>query len=134
MKGSIAEIETMDRAALIAVWDEVFGTPVPKRLSSPFLRRFLAFEMQAGERGGIPKGFAAKLDKAARNDSSAMSPALKTGGRLVREWNGTTHVVDVVEDGFLWSDQRFASLSAIARAITGARWSGPRFFGLRQSR
>lgn len=132
MKRSLSEIETMDRAALIAAWNEVFGTPVPKRLSSPFLRRFLAFEMQAGERGGIPKGFATKLAKASRNDPSASSPSLKTGSRLVREWNGTTHVVDVVEDGFLWNGQRFASLSATARAITGARWSGPRFFGLRR--
>lgn len=132
MKRSLTEIETMDRAALIAAWDGVFATPVPKRLSSPFLRRFLAFEMQARERSGIPKGFAAKLAKASRNNQSASSPTLKTGGRLVREWNGTTHVVDVVEDGFLWNNQRFASLSAIARAITGARWSGPRFFGLRR--
>ena len=133
MKLSVEEIETMDRAALIAAWNEVFGTPVPKRLSSPFLRRFLAFEMQAGERGDLPKGFAATLDKAAREDPSARSPALKTGGRLVREWNGTTHVVDVVESGFLWNGQHFTSLSPIARAITGARWSGPRFFGLKRS-
>lgn len=132
MNLSVSEIDTMDRAALIAVWDEVFGTPVPTRLSSPFLRRFLSFEMQARERGGIPKGFVAKLAKAAREDPSATRPALKTGGRLIREWNGVTHVVDVVEGGFLWNGQRYASLSPIARAITGARWSGPRFFGLKR--
>ena len=63
MRLSVAEIETMDREALIAAWDEVFGTPVPKRLSIPFLRRFLAFEVQARQRGGLPKGFAAKLAK-----------------------------------------------------------------------
>jgi len=133
VKLSVAEIETIDRAALIAAWEEVFGTPVPKRLSSPFLRRFLAFEMQVNERGGLPKGFVAKLTKAARDVPSPASPALKPGGRLIREWNGVTHVVDVVDGGFLWNGQRYASLSPIARAITGARWSGPRFFGLKRS-
>ncbi|MCE8524010.1 DUF2924 domain-containing protein [Ruegeria pomeroyi] len=123
----------MDRAALIAAWDEVLGTPVPKRLSSPFLRRYLAFEVQAKERGGLPKGFAANLAKAARDDPSRASPAVKPGGRLIREWNGATHVVDVIEGGFVWNGQRYASLSPIARAITGARWSGPRFFGLKRS-
>lgn len=133
MRPSVTEIEAMDRAALIAAWAQVFGTPVPKRLSSPFLRRFLGFELQARESGGLPKGFLAKLKKAARDDPGVASPALKPGGRLIREWNGVTHVVDVVDGGFLWNGQRYASLSPIARAITGARWSGPRFFGLKRS-
>lgn len=133
MKLSVAEIETVDRSALIAAWNEVLGTPVPKRLSSPFLRRFLAFEAQARGRGGLPKDFVTKLAKVARDNPSATSPALKPGGRLIREWNGATHVVDVVEGGFLWKGQRYASLSPIARAITGARWSGPRFFGLKRA-
>ena len=133
MSLSVAEIETMDRTALIAAWNEVFGTPVPKRLSSPFLRRFLAFEMQVKECGGLPKGFVGKLEKAACEDQGTNNPTLKAGGRLIREWNGVTHVVDVVEGGFLWKGQRYASLSPIARAITGARWSGPRFFGLKRS-
>ncbi len=133
MRLSVDEIETMDRAALIAAWAEAFGTPVPKRLSSPFLRRFIAFEMQAQNCSGLPKGFVGKLTKAARNEPSASSPALKPGGRLIREWNGMTHVVDVVDGGFLLNGQRYASLSPIARAITGARWSGPRFFALKRS-
>jgi hypothetical protein len=52
------------------------------------------------------------------------------GARLIREWNGTTHVVDVVDGGYLWNGEQHRSLSAIARAITGTRWSGPRFFGI----
>jgi hypothetical protein len=54
---------------------------------------------------------------------------LKTGARLVREWNGVTHVIEVADTGFVWKGVRYRSLSAVARAITGARWSGPRFFG-----
>jgi len=123
----------MDRSALTAAWDEVFRTPVPKRLSSPFLRRFIAFELQAQQNGGLPKGFVKSLRSSARDNGDVMSPTLKPGGRLIREWNGTTHVVDVVDGGFLWNGQRFASLSPIASAITGARWSGPRFFGLKRS-
>jgi len=133
VRPTVAAIEAMDRAALIAAWDEVFGTPVPKRLSSPLLRRFLAFEVQTRESTGLPKGFVTKLARTARDDPSPASPALKPGGRLIREWNGVTHVVDAVEGGFLWKGRRYASLSPIARAITGARWSGPRFFGLKRS-
>ena len=130
MMPSIADIEAMDREGLIAAWSEVFATPVPARLSLPFLRRFLAFEVQARQFGGLPKGFAEKLTKAVDERAATRSPALRPGGRLIREWNGVTHVVDVVGDSFVWNGQRHASLSAIARAITGARWSGPRFFGL----
>ena len=132
MMPSITDIDAMDRPALIAAWSDVFGTPIPKRLSRPFLRRFLAFEIQARQFGGLPKGFAEKLARATNEKADTRSPALKPGGRLIREWNGVTHAVDVLEGGFLWNGQRHSSLSAIARAITGARWSGPRFFGLKK--
>jgi len=112
-------------------WSEMFGTPVPKRLSAPFLRRFLAFEVQAKVQGGLQSGIRVKLDQVSNGKPTAKSPALKPGGRLLREWNGVTHVIDVLEDVFCWNGQRHGSLSAIARAITGARWSGPRFFGIR---
>jgi hypothetical protein len=130
---SIIDIEAMERPALTAAWSDVFSTPVPKRLSSPFLRRFLAFEVQARQFGGLPKGFVERLGRADAEKPEARSPTLRPGGRLIREWNGTTHVVDVIEGGFVWDGQRHTSLSAIARAITGARWSGPRFFGLKKS-
>ena len=58
------------------------------------------------------------------------SPGLQPGARLVREWNGSTHMVEVVDGGFVWNGERHRSLSVIARTITGDRWSGPRFFGL----
>jgi hypothetical protein len=133
MTPSVTDLEAMDRAALITAWDQIVRTPVPKRLSSPFLRRFIAFEIQARQFGGLPKGFIDKVGRADAEKPQARSPALKPGGRLIREWNGVTHAVDVVEGGFLWDSQRHSSLSAIARAITGARWSGPRFFGLKRS-
>ena len=133
MNLTVAELESMDRADLIAAWAKVFKGPVPKRLSSPFLRRFLAFECQARERGGLPNGFAGKLARAQKHHVDGGHTALASGGRLIREWNVITHVVDVVDGGFLWKGQHFTSLSPIAREITGARWSGPRFFGLKRS-
>ncbi len=133
MTPSVTELEAMDRAALITAWGQIVRTPVPKRLSSPFLRRFLAFEIQAQQNGGLTKGFIDRLGRADAVKPESRSPALRPGGRLIREWNGVTHAVDVVEGGFVWDGQRHSSLSAIARAITGARWSGPRFFGLKKS-
>jgi hypothetical protein len=126
------EIEAMDRAALLAAWSSLFGAPAPKSLSQVFLRRFLAFEVQARRYGGLPKGFAAEIAASARKTRSGMVAAPLPGGRLLREWNGTTHVVEIIDGGYLFNGARYRSLSAIARAITGARWSGPRFFGLRE--
>ncbi|MDU8913210.1 DUF2924 domain-containing protein [Aestuariicoccus sp. MJ-SS9] len=131
MKLTVARIETMDRAALVAAWTDLFGTPVPKSLSQAFLRRFLAFELQSRRYGGLPKGFLADLGHRARV-RGAVSPALQPGGRLLREWNGVTHEVEVMEAGYRWNRNTYRSLSAVARAITGARWSGPRFFGLKE--
>lgn len=134
MKLTVAEIEAMDRAALLAAWDHLFGTSVPKSLSRSFLRRFIAFEVQARRYGGLPKGFLADIDRRVAGGAPASSPALKPGGRLLREWNGVTHTVEVTTSGYRWNREVYPSLSAVARAITGAHWSGPRFFGLREPR
>ena len=128
---ALAELPGLDRAALLEAWRALFAEPPPKRLSSPYLRRFIAFELQARRRGGLAKGFLQRLE-AATTPKSRQTVALKPGGRLLREWNGVTHTVDVVEGGFRWQGERYRSLSAIARAITGARLSGPRFFGLKE--
>ncbi|SLN69301.1 hypothetical protein RUM8411_03523 [Ruegeria meonggei] len=98
-------------------------------LSQPFLRRFIAFEMQSRRHGGLSRQVKATLGKGSEKKSRPQCPALKPGGRLLREWYGVTHVVDVAGDGFTWNGRPYRSLSAIAREITGAHWSGPRFFG-----
>ncbi|MET4806201.1 DUF2924 domain-containing protein [Limibacillus sp. MBR-115] len=127
---SLAEIETLERAGLRALWQELLGGPPPKSLSRAGLQRVLAFEVQARAEGGLSKGFTAKLERAVGVDAPARSPALEAGGRLLREWNGVSHVVEVTAQGFSWRGGTWRSLSAIAREITGAHWSGPRFFGL----
>ena len=127
---TVSDLETMDRAALIAAWPKIFGTAAPKGLSRTFLRCFLATEVQKRRFGGLPRRVKTALRREDEPRPGAQSPGLKPGGRLLREWNGITHVVDVSEVGYHWNGQRYRSLSAIAREITGAHWSGPRFFGL----
>jgi hypothetical protein len=127
----LPDLETMDRAALVAAWCEVFGAPAPKGISRTHLRRFLAYEIQARDRGGVSKAVLAVLKRADSTGQAKVPPqGLRPGGRLLREWNGVTHVIDVTETGFLWKGEARRSLSSIAREITGAHWSGPRFFGL----
>lgn len=127
---SVAEIETMQRSDLLSLWRDINNCSPPKRLSSPMLRRMLAFDIQAGRQGGISASLQRKLDRINNDNAKPPNPKLKPGGRLIREWNGITHVIDVTESGYSWKGQKYRSLSAIARSITGAHWSGPRFFGL----
>ena len=127
---TIVEIEAMDRAALITAWSKTFRTPVPKGLSKALMRRFLAVEIQTRRSGGLSKKAQAALRQSSERSPRAHSTGLRPGGRLLREWNGVTHVVDVTDGGFMWRGMRYRSLSKIAREITGAHWSGPRFFGL----
>ena len=127
----VSHLETMDRAALLAAWSDVFTSPAPKGMSRTFLRRFLAFELQARRSGGLSKNVETALKRTERTAApKTTSAALKPGGRLLREWNGVTHVVEVSDSGFVWKGETWRSLSVIAREITGAHWSGPRFFGL----
>ena len=124
----IDTLPALDRSSLEQAWRELVGTPAPARMSQTLMRRVIAFEIQALAQGGLSKSLLKSITAAA-TPASKSTPRLKPGGRLLREWNGTTHVVDVTEGGFIWNGQTYRSLSAIARAITGAHWSGPRFFG-----
>jgi hypothetical protein len=132
---SVEQMENMQREALIALWKETFADPVPRRVSISFLRHVLAFETQSRHIGGLPLGFIERLAKQAEGAKPKRSKSEpKPGGRLLREWHGTTHVVDIAENHYIWQGQHYRSLSAIARAITGAHWSGPRFFGLNEAK
>ncbi len=127
---TLADLDVMDRAGLSQLWSDLLGGEVPPKMSQPMQRRFLSYEIQARDHGGLPPALVARLERISQGDARKASPMVRPGGRLLRAWNGTTHVVDVMPDGYLWNCARHRSLSAIARAITGARWSGPRFFGL----
>ena len=129
---STAELEMMPRSYLIDQYEHLISAPPPKGISTPLLCRLVAYEVQAARYGGLPLRTRNKLQAIAGDQAVALaSPSLRSGSRLVRDWNGVTHVVDVVKGGYRYQGRLYRSLSAIAREITGARWSGPRFFGLK---
>ncbi len=128
----IAALDVLDRSALMQRWLSAFGRDAPPRLSRPLMEKAIAYDMQVRAFGGFSARTIRALKAAAKPEAvnlSRRSPG--RGTRLVREWNGILHEVDVMDDGFLWRGQRHRSLSAIAFAITGAKWSGPRFFGIK---
>jgi hypothetical protein len=128
----LACLEAMSSAELRAEWVRLTGTARP-RISPSLLRLALAWEIQARAQSGLPRALQQKLEQVARGRTKTR--AAVPGMRLVREWGGKAHVVTVGEDGRVsWNGQSHASLSAVAYAITGTRWSGPAFFGLKSRR
>jgi hypothetical protein len=108
----------------------------PPRLSRDLLVRAIAYRIQELRHGRLSKATSRKLAalRQARQSGAEIAvegaPRIRAGARLVRERNGHTHTVTVEEEGLTYAGRSYRSLSAIAREITGARWSGPRFFGL----
>jgi len=130
LEEQLTALATMSPAQLRLRWQVVTGAIVPK-VSPSLLRLALAYELQARALGGLSRKTQQRLAQlaAAKTRTSPVQP----GMRLVREWNGSIHVVHIGEDGTVqWNDRKWRSLSEVARAITGTRWSGPAFFGLKQ--
>ncbi|NLH82488.1 MAG: DUF2924 domain-containing protein [Phyllobacteriaceae bacterium] len=132
----LAALETMERDDLVAEWRRQFRVPPPDRVRRELLELAVAWKLQEKALGGLKKTVATELRGLAEALATTgdirrvKTPKLKPGARLVREWGGATHEVSVVDGGYLWNGEVRKSLSAIAEEITGAHWSGPRFFGL----
>lgn len=139
LASEIAKLETLDAAALRQLWPRHFGRPPPGWMQRRTLALALAHRIQCEALGGLTRTAARFLDQiAAREFGEAAARAskprrIRVGTTLVREWHGIVHEVAVVEDGFAWNGVRHKSLSAVARAITGTRWNGPAFFGLKDT-
>jgi len=119
------------RSALVDLWQEAFDEQPPRGLRQAFLARLLAYDLQVRAQGGLSPRLVKRLQAMAAGDTPRpAAPQLRPGAQLLRTWNGVTHRVDVVEDGYRYRGETYGSLSAIAKRITGAHWSGPRFFGL----
>jgi Protein of unknown function (DUF2924) len=127
----IARIRSLALDALRRRWQAAFGRTPPAALSKDLLGRMIAWRMQEQTFGGLDRESLRFLDSLARHSGSPRRH-LKPGTVLVREYQGQRHTVTVAADGFDWQGTRYPSLSAIARAITGTAWSGPRFFALAQ--
>lgn len=110
-------------------WRRRYGEP-PKLRSSEFLARLLAWRIQAEAFGGLDAGLRKAL---LSKRTPPTGPELHPGMQLAREWRGREERVDVLEDGFRWRGETYKSLSKVASAMTGTKWNGPRFFGLREA-
>jgi hypothetical protein len=135
----IAHLRGLDLDGLRARWRSLTGRAAPPHLPRTLLLRVLAYRVQAAALGDLDKATLRLLDRIAgeaRSGKRVDVPVpdrvgLKPGTVLVRQWDGTQQRVMVLADGFAWNGGAYASLSKVARAITGTRWNGPRFFGLR---
>lgn len=135
MAGRSIVVANPDRAYIHAEWCAAFGRPPPKHLSTGFMLRALAWETQAKQSSGLPSDIKRALQSIAKGKQPKLAVPRKAamGAHLVRVWNGRTYQVEVLEAGFRMDGREYGSLTAIAKKITGANWSGPRFFGLKGS-
>jgi len=139
MNAAVAEIETADRKSLLDRWEQYFGRPAPSHIRENLLRRALAHEAQMLLTGASARAVRRRVErliKARPGPKRKVIPTIRLspGVRLVREWRGEVHQVSVLAKGFEYRGLTYKSLSEIARLITGARWSGPLFFGLKETR
>ena len=131
-----AALTGMAYAALRAEWRRLFRSDAPKKLSRDLLALGVGWKVQERALGGVSAVTTRQLAELARTMETGTDlvkvrkVTLRPGAKIVRNWNGETHEVAVIENGFVWREQTWTSLSAIAREMTGTRWSGPRFFGL----
>ena len=129
----LEDIENAPRDQLKKLFEAEFGRIPPPRTSEAFMRQNLAWNFQAREAGLDPAKYRAKIIKRLiklTKTTKSHQHHYRPGTRLVREWQGELYQVVILEDGYEWNGDQYRSLSQIATAITGTKWSGPRFFGL----
>jgi len=126
----ISDLKACSTASLKELFVRLHGAPLPAYARRSFLIDNIAWMLQVIESGEDPKRTRTELVKLANNFSIHKGPRYLPGTRLIREWHGTTHEVEIEESGYRWKNRRYRSLTQIAQEITGAHWSGPRFFGL----
>lgn len=133
IEAEIDRVRSLGLDELRTLWRTTLRSSPPPALTKDLVARFICWHIQEQALGGLDRDTAKLLDSFARGDKpGAHGPRrLKPGTVLVREYQGERHTVTIVPGGYLWREATYASLSMIARAITGTAWSGPRFFGLR---
>ncbi len=136
LAGRLAALATCSYDDLRAEWRRLYRNHPPKKISRDLLELGVAWKLQEKVLGGLGPALKRRLaglaeTMATKGDlARARAVTLRPGAKLVRAWHGEVHEVLVLEDGFQWRGERWRSLTTIAGAITGAHWSGPRFFGL----
>ena len=136
----LGSLPSMSKSTLSVLWQQLFQSSPPHQLRRQLMVRLLAYKLQEQAFRGLSPGVRQRLRQMARaldKDPGAeisTAPAFKPGTRLIRQWRDQTHVVTVKERGYEYQGSHYQSLSEVARLITGTRWSGPLFFGLKSSR
>jgi hypothetical protein len=135
--GQLQALRTMPIRELRVLWRTTFKSEPPRAFGPDLLRRSIAYKRQEIVYGGLDRPIARLMQQLmaqfARTGGRIVLPRqIKPGAVLVREWKGERYLVEVTEDGYLYEGKPYESLSEIARLITGTRWNGPRFFGLRE--
>jgi hypothetical protein len=137
---ALSRLPTLDIGELRQQWRGLYKTQAPVNLRRELLLRAVAYRMQEVALGGLRPARQRQLRRMAQQfnrigaANTPPRPELKPGTRLMREWQGRTYDVLVLDDGFSWQNTQYRSLSALARKITGTAWSGPLFFGLKPNR
>ena len=128
----LSALAALDRARLRQLWRALYAREAPRKASRTLLRYGVAWRLQEQAYGGLSATTRRQLDKLAQQlqAASAAPQGLVPGTRLIRQWRGQRHEVTVLKTAYAYRGERYASLSAIARLISGSHCSGPRFFGL----
>lgn len=141
IQATLVEIADMKREPLVTLWTRFIGRPPPRNASIKLLRQVLAHRVQFVAFGGPSPDVERVLKALRRGKPVSVEPKLgavavpePSAGVLIREWDGRTYRVEIREGKYWYQGRKWRSLSAIAREITGAHWSGPRFFGLAGSK
>jgi hypothetical protein len=134
LAAKLASLSELSRADLCDLWRKLYERPSPPNMSQSLLIGSIAYKLQEKVYGGLPASLRKFLQETA-NDTKPQMPAkeLKPGAVLIREWQGITHEVTVLDKGYLYRGKQHRSLTAIARLISGMHRSGPEFFGLRSN-
>jgi Protein of unknown function (DUF2924) len=136
LAAEIARLSKLDIDKLWERWKAIYGREPSREIGRSFLSRAISYRLQEGASGGLKPATCRLLARAVEETASDSSKRPQTrvahsGTILIREWQGTAHRVTMLDDGVSFNGKRYRSLSQVAREITGSRWSGPRFFGLR---
>lgn len=126
----LAALTTANLSLLCSWFKKITGNPPPTTSSTEFLRLYLAWHLHAAQDGKEPRSLRQRLLKKSKAHF-VKTHTYSPGTRFIREWQGKTYEVTVLKEGYLWQGNTYRSLSQIATTITGARWSGPRFFGVK---
>jgi hypothetical protein len=139
LERQLARLGGLHREQLMGLWRDLYGSDPPGKISDLLMRQAIAYRLQVRQLGGLNFSTRRALERAldeggtVRVMPKSNDKPIAVGAVLIRQWRGSTHQVTVLENGMLYRGKHYRSLSEVAREITGTRWSGPLFFGLKSN-